>query len=115
LTVKVNPPRDFDISVTPNILEIRRGAAAFYNVTMNAKNGYVHAVVLSASGLPTNIRYTFTTFQNTTGLGGTFQQVILMVTTNNLSPLGTFTMTVQATELNGTLTHTAQVTLTVRP
>jgi uncharacterized membrane protein len=115
LTVKVNPPRDFDISVTPNILEIRRGAAAFYNVTTNAKNGYVNAVMLSASGLPTNIRYTFTTFQNITGLGGTFQQVTLMVTTNNLSPLGTFTITVQATELNGTLTHTAQVTLTVRP
>lgn len=113
MTVKVNPPGDFGFSVTPNILTIRRGAAAFYNVTMNAENGYVHAVMLSASGLPTNIRYTFTTFQNETVIGEPFQHVTLMVTTNGLSPIGTFTITVQATD--GTLTHTAQVTLTVQP
>ena len=116
LTVRVNPPRDFDISVSPTTHDIRRGAAAHYRVTLTAKNGYVGEITLSVSGLPTGIKYTFTTFHNKTGLAGTLQNVTLVVSTNLLSPLATtppFTLTIKATD--GVLTHTAVVTLKVRP
>jgi hypothetical protein len=57
--------------------------------------------------------YRFETFQNKIGLGGTFQNVTLVIVTNALSPLGDFTLTITATDF--TLTHTATVTLAVRP
>jgi hypothetical protein len=102
--------------MSPTSNDIRRGAAAFYTVTLRAKNGYVGGITLSVSGLPNGIKYTFTTFQNTTGLAGTLQNVTLMVSTNLLSPLAItppFTLTITATD--GVITHTAVVTLTVRP
>ncbi len=116
MTVKVNPPPDLEISMSPTSNDIRRGAAAFYTVTLRAKNGYVGGITLSVSGLPNGIKYTFTTFQNKTGLAGTLQNVTLMVSTNLLSPLAItppFTLTITATD--GVITHTAVVTLTVRP
>ncbi|MEM3004198.1 MAG: hypothetical protein QXO25_00355 [Candidatus Bathyarchaeia archaeon] len=116
MAVKVNPPPDFEISVTPSSNDIRRGAAAYYTVTLRAKNGYAGEVDLSVSGVPRGIKYTFTTFQNRTWLGGALQNVTLVVSTNLLSPLAItppFTLTITATD--GVLTHTAVVTLKVRP
>ncbi|MCX6659812.1 MAG: hypothetical protein NTX81_05485, partial [Candidatus Bathyarchaeota archaeon] len=116
LNLKVNPPRDFDILITPTFADIRRGAAASYTVTLNAKNGYIGGITLSVSGLPTGIKYTFGTYHNKTGLGGTLQNVTLVVSTNLLSALSItppYTLAVSATD--GVLTHTATVTLVVRP
>lgn len=113
VTVKVNPQRDFELSASPGSIEIRRGAAAFYNVTLTSRYGYSGDITLTVSGLPTGIKYTFTTSQNKTSLAGTVQRLKLVVTTNLLSPLGTFNLTVSASD--GVLTHTANITLRVRP
>lgn len=117
LTIRVNPPRDFDISATPTSIEIRRGSAAYYNVTLTARNGYSGDVSLQVSGLPTGgfggIRYTFTTYRNTTSLSGTVQRLVLVISTTALSPLGTYNLTITATD--GVLTHTTEVALNVKP
>ena len=113
MTLKVNPPRDFSISATPTSNTIIRGQAASFTVSLTALNGYIGTLNLSVTGLDVNMYYRFETFQNKINLGGTFQNVTLVIVTNALSPLGDFTLTITATDF--TLTHTATMTLTVRP
>jgi hypothetical protein len=98
---------DFSLSVTPASLTATRGANALYSVTVTPGSGFTGSVALSVSGLPRRASASF----NPTSISGSGAST-LTVNTNRKSPTGTFTLTVTAT--SGGLTHSQQVTLTVR-
>ena len=98
---------DFSVSVTPTSLTVSRGSNGAYSVAVAAGSGFTGAVSLSVSGLPRRTNASFNP-ASITGSGSS----TLTVNTNHKTPAGTFTLTVTA--ISGGLTHSQQVTLTVR-
>jgi hypothetical protein len=97
----------FSVSVTPTSLTVSRGSNGAYAVAVTAGSGFTGAVSLSVGGLPRRTNASFNP-ASITGSGSS----TLTVNTNHKTPTGTFTLTVTAT--SGGLTHSQQVTLTVR-
>jgi len=98
---------DFSVSVAPASLTVSRGSNGSYSVTVTPGSGFTGAVGLSVTGLP---RRTSASFSPATITGSGTST--LTVSTNRKSPTGTFTLTITAT--SGGLTHSQQVTLTLR-
>ena len=98
---------DFSVSVAPASLTVSRGSNGSYSVTVTPGSGFTGTVGLSVSGLPRRTSASFSP-ASITGSGSS----TLTVSTNRKAPTGTFTLTVTAT--GGGLTHSQQVTLTVR-
>ena len=98
---------DFSVSVTPASMTVSRGANALYSVTVTPGSGFTGSVTLSVSGLPRRASASFNP-ASISGLGTSK----LTVNTNRKSPTGTFTLTITA--ISGGLTHSQQVTLTLR-
>jgi hypothetical protein len=100
VSLTVNPPPDFTVSVSPSNQSVRRGATATYLVTITPTGGFTGSVILTMTSNPQ-------------GLSGTFSPVsagqsTLTVSTN---ATGTFTLTITGT--SGSLTHSTAVGLTV--
>jgi hypothetical protein len=98
---------DFSLSVAPASVTVTRGTNAVYSVTITPGSGFAGTVALSVSGLPRRAGASF----NPASVSGSGTSR-LTVSTNRKSPTGTFTLTVTAT--SGGLTHSQQVTLTLR-
>jgi hypothetical protein len=98
---------DFSVSVAPTNVTVTRGAKAVYSVTVTPGSGFTGTVALSVSGLP---RRTSASFSPASISGSGTSN--LTVSTNRKSPAGTVTLTITAT--SGGLTHSQQVTLTLR-
>ena len=98
---------DFSVSVAPASVTVTRGANAVYSVTVTPGSGFTGSVVLSVNGLPRRASASF----NPVSVSGA-RTSTLTVSTNRKSPTGTFTLTV--TGSSGGLTHSQQVTLTLR-
>ncbi len=98
------PVPDFALSATPSSQTLQQGASGNYGVTISPTNGFNSAVTFSVSGLPAGATGTFTP-NPATGSS------TLTVTTSGSTPLGTYPLTI--TGVNGTLTHTTAVSLTV--
>ncbi len=98
---------DFSLSASPASQSVNQGNSASYTVTETGINGYVGTVSYSVTtGLPTGASATFAP-ASTTGSGTS----TLTVATSATTPVGTYTLTISGTD--GTLTHTASVTLVV--
>jgi hypothetical protein len=98
---------NFSVSIVPASLTVSRGSNGSYSVTVTPGSGFTGTVALSVSGLPRRTSASFSP-ASITGSGTS----TLTVSTNRKSPTGTFTLTVTAT--SGGLTHSQQVTLTLR-
>jgi Domain of unknown function (DUF1929)/Glyoxal oxidase N-terminus/PKD domain len=98
---------DFSVSVSPASLTVSQGSNGAYTVTISPGAGFTSTVGLSVSGLPRRTSANFSP-SSITGSGSS----TLTVNTNRKAPTGTFTLTITAT--GGGLTHSQQVTLTLR-
>jgi hypothetical protein len=98
---------DFSLSASPASQSVNQGNSTSYTVTETGINGYVGTVTYSVTtGLPAGASASFAP-ASTTGSGTTTLTVATLATT----PVGTYTLTISGTD--GTLTHTASVTLVV--
>ena len=98
---------DFTLSVTPASATVAHGASAVFTVSVSPINLFAGIVSLSATGVPTNGRATFSK-TSITKQGS----VTLTISTASTTPAGSYTVTVKG--LSGTtLTHTVPIALTV--
>lgn len=109
VTLVINPVQtpNFTISVSPASNSVKRGHSVTYTVTVSASGGFSGAVALSVTGLPSGTTGSFNPASIATAGSST-----LTVGTSVSSPRGTFTLTIKG--VNGTLSHTATTTLTLR-
>ena len=105
VTLVVGNP-DFTVAASPTSQTVIQGNSTSYTVTQTALNNYAATVSYSVSGLPTGATATFTPASLTTS--GT---TTLAIGTATTTPGGTYTLTISGTD--GTLTHTASITLVV--
>jgi uncharacterized membrane protein len=98
---------DFSLSVTPSSQTVEGGQSTSYTATIAAFNGYTGTVSFSVSGLPAGATAMFTPASVTTSGSST----LAISTTAGTTPAGNYVLTVTGTD--GTLTHTANVDLSV--
>ena len=96
----------FSLTAAPSTQTVVVGNPASYTASIAAVAGFSGAVTLSASGLPTGATASFVP-ATVTGTGSS----TLTVTTSSTTPLGTYPLTITGT--SGSLTQTANVSLTV--
>ncbi|QEE30737.1 DUF1349 domain-containing protein [Terriglobus albidus] len=106
VTLAVQGPADFSISATPSSQTVTQGNGTTYTTTIGALNGFADTVSLSVSGLPTGATGSFSP-TSVTGSGSS----TLTVSTTTATPAGTYTLTI--TGVDGSLSHSATVTLVV--
>lgn len=102
-----NATPDFTLAAAPASQSIVAGGTASYTATLTAVGGFANTVTLSVSGLPTGASATFTP-ASVTGSGSS---TLSITTTLGITPAGNYLLTISGTD--GTLTHTADVTLSV--
>lgn len=106
VTLVVQGPADFSISATPSSQTVTQGNGTTYTATIGALNGFTGTASLSVSGLPTGATGSFRP-TSVTGSGSS----TLTVSTATTTPAGTYTLTI--TGVDGSLSHSATVTLVV--
>ncbi len=104
VTLVVSVPPDFSLSGSPASQTVVQGKSINYTVTITPVGGFAGQVTLSVAGLPTGATPTFSVNPATT-------TSTLSVATLATTPTGSYTLTI--TGVNGALTHTATVSLTV--
>ena len=97
---------DFAVTATPASQTVTAGNSTSYTATVTSSGGYTGTVSFSVSGLPAGATGTFTPASVTTSGSST-----LAVTTTTAVGAGTYPLTITGTD--GTLTHTASVSLVV--
>src|SRR5207245_1199090 len=104
VSLVVNPRPDFTLSASPACQTVPQGRSASYSVTISPTGGCTGQVTLSVSALPSAANVGF---HDALPISSS----TLSVTTSPSTPTGTYTVTI--TGVNGSLTHTTTVTLTV--
>ncbi len=97
---------DFALAATPASQTVTAGNPASYTATVTPNGGYTGTVSFSVAGLPAGATATFTPTTVTTS--GT---TTMAVATTSTVAAGSYPLTITGTD--GTLTHTASVTLVV--
>jgi hypothetical protein len=97
---------DFSLSISPTSRSIKRGQNTNYTVSITRLSGFAGSVIFAVTGLPSNVTASFS--PNPTG--GT--SATLQVSTSRRSPIGTYTLNIIGT--SGGLSHTVNVSLTLR-
>jgi uncharacterized membrane protein len=108
VTLTVTPPPDFTIAASPSTQSAPVGGSTTYTATLTAVNGFSGTVTLSASGLPTGVT---ASFNPATVAGGGSSTATITVASSVAT--GTYPLTITGT--SGSLTHSANVSLTVTP
>jgi hypothetical protein len=98
--------KDFSIAITPVDSGINAGSSAMYTVTITPINGFTGTVSLGLTGVPTNASGTYSPTSIVNGGSST-----LTVQTATNTPVGNYTLTAKGT--SGSLSHSANATLTV--
>jgi hypothetical protein len=91
----------FNWTVNPGRRTVARGQQTTFRIRIDSKENINSNVNLNVSGLPANTTATFSPQR----LGSTGRNSTLTVQTTNQTPIGTFTITISATEV-GFNTHT---------
>ena len=97
---------DFALTATPASQSVVAGNGTSYTATVTPSGGYSGTVTFSVSGLPAGATGTFTPASVTASGSST-----LAITTTTAVAAGTYPLTITGTD--GTLTHTASVSLVV--
>jgi hypothetical protein len=100
------PTPDFSVATTPSSQNVSQGNSTSYRVDVTPSNGFTGSVSFSVRGLPSGATASFTP----TSVSGSGSST-LTVNASTSTPGGTYPLTITAT--SGSLTHTAQVNLTV--
>jgi uncharacterized repeat protein (TIGR01451 family) len=109
--VDTSSPADYTLTATPSTQTVAPGGNISYTVNVTPSGGFTGSVNLSASGLPTGASASFNpTPVNITDTSA--KTSTMTVTTSASTPVGTYQITVTAT--NGSLQHTAIVSLRVQ-
>lgn len=103
---------DFTIGASPSSVTVSQGSNATSTITVTSVSGFSSATTLSASGLPSGVTTAFNPNPVTPPSGGNVTS-LLTFTASPTATLGTSTVTVTGT--SGTLSHSANITLTVAP
>ncbi|MEQ1897873.1 MAG: S8 family peptidase [Vicinamibacterales bacterium] len=106
LVVTAAPVPNFTLSASPSTRSVRRGRNTTYTVSISRSGGFTGSVTLSLGGLPTGATASFSP-NPASGSSST-----LTVQTASSTPTGSRTLTI--TGVNGSLTRTSSVALTVR-
>ncbi len=101
-----NTAPDFALSATPASQTVTAGNTTSYTATVTPNGGYTGTVSFSVAGLPSGASATFTPTTVTTSGTST-----MAVTTTSAVAAGSYPLTITGTD--GTITHTAPVTLVV--
>jgi len=107
LVVNGAPVPNFTLTATPASQTVTAGNSTTYTAIAAPVNGFTGAVGLTVSGLPTGATGTF----NPTSIAGGSGSSALTVSTSTATAAGTYPLTLTGT--NGSLTHSATVTLVV--
>jgi uncharacterized membrane protein len=110
LSLTVTPPPDFTLSLNPTSLTLQPGQSGTTTLTITPQGGFTGTVSLSLVGAPSGVTLSPTSV-NVTGSNAVSQNLTLSVG-SGVAP-GTYTLQVRAT--SGSLTKTANLSLTVTP
>ena len=110
-TLTVTPSPDFTLAAAPASQTVTAGNSANYTVTVAPANSYEGTVNLSVGGVPSGAR---ASFSSTSIGGGSGTSTLTIATTSSTSPT-TVPATITITGSDGTLTHTAEMSLTINP
>jgi len=105
-TTRTTAPFDFSISASPSTQTVSRGQSATYTVSVTLVSGLVQPVSLSIPALMQGASYSFSRSSGDPPLSS-----MLVVTTNDYTPSGTYSLTITGTA--GGLRRSATVSLTV--
>jgi Domain of unknown function (DUF1929)/Glyoxal oxidase N-terminus len=97
---------DFSVAATPSSQNVSQGNSTSYTVNVTPSGGFTGNVSFSVAGLPSGATSGFSP-SSVSGSGSS----TLTVNASTSTPGGTYPLTITAT--SGSLTHTAQVNLTV--
>ncbi|HSY17313.1 MAG TPA: hypothetical protein VK815_03225 [Candidatus Acidoferrales bacterium] len=97
---------DFGISAAPSSPTVVAGNGTNFTTTITATNGFADEVDLAVSGLPPGATANF----SSSSVNGAGASALIVMTSTN-TPAGNYVLTVTGTD--GTLTHSATVTLKV--
>ena len=107
VSLVVNPTPDFTLSMAPGSQTINAGDSTSFTASIGSIGGYASTVTLSVSGVPAGATPTFVPGNSVVAPGSV---TLSLATTTSLAP-GSYPLTITATD--GTLTHSAGVTLVV--
>ena len=108
LTLTVAIPPNFNLTASPSALTVLEGSSGSSMIATAPVAGFNHAIVLSASGLPTGVTASFSTIAiGAPGSG----HATLTFNVAWTAPAGTYSITVTAN--GGTVQHTVTIALTV--
>jgi subtilase family serine protease len=110
LTVDATASPNFTVSASPASLTVAEGSNGTSTITVTSSGGFSSATTLTATGLPSGVTATFSVNPVTPPANGTATSV-LTLTASATATLGTATVTVTGT--SGSLTHSANLALTV--
>ncbi len=103
------PPPDFSVSASPTTRTVQRGSATTYGIGVSGLNGFVAAVSITASGLPSTVGTTTVNPGSVTPPGSS----TVTATIRADAPPGSYPIVVTGT--SGTVQHATSVTLVVAP
>ena len=104
---------DFGLTVDPSYRTISPGAGVSYTASISPTEGFANPVTLTVGGLPGQTSYRWNANPVTPPGGSLKMPSILDITTTVSTPPGSYTLVI--TGASADITHTASVTLTVRP
>jgi hypothetical protein len=109
-TLTVIPPPDFTLSLNPSSLTVQQGQSGTTQLTITPQGGFTGTVSLSLVGAPPGVTLSPTSV-NVPGPGPV--TYVLTLSVAGSVPAGSYNL--QLTAISGTLTRTANLTLTVTP
>jgi subtilase family serine protease len=107
LTVQVTTP-DFSLTASPNSLSIRQGSSGTSRITVNSINHYTGSPTLSATGMPSGMKITFSKNPVPAGSYATMTVTVPRTTVQN-----TYTITVTGNDASA-LSRATTIQVTVR-
>lgn len=113
LSLTVNPPASYSLSVSPSTFTTDAATPASYTVTLTRTDSGVNSIALAVSGLPKNATGTFdpATANFASSTSSTTTSQLTITPDMSKTPSGTFTITITATA-NGA-TQRTQATLNI--
>jgi uncharacterized membrane protein len=112
LTVTSPAPPDFSLSANPSSLVLPQGSSSRVFLNLTSLNGFGGTISLNATVSPSGPRLVLGTNAVTLSAGGT-TQVVLALFVNSTVPPPTGNYVITATGIDGNLTHSVTIQLTV--